>query len=196
MEFGLKRKDSGVYMIKNILNGKIYIGSAVCLSSRLSHHFYQLKNNCHHSKHLQNAWNLNSDCFICGIIEFVEDKALLTKIEQVYIDKYNSANDRYGYNICPIAGSNLGSKQHRGLAERSIRMKGSGNNFYNKRHTPSSLKLISEGNFQKKLTTENINEIKYLVNYGVSQTIVAKIFNVGQPHISKIINNMKRTKTY
>jgi group I intron endonuclease len=196
MKFGLSKNDSGIYMIKNLINGKIYVGSAVHLSDRLSHHFHQLINNSHHSIHLQNAWNQNNTCFVCGVIEFVEDKSQLTLVEQKYIDKYNSANDKYGYNICPVAGSSLGCKQRRGLKERSKKMTGSGNNFYNKKHKTESLYLISNNNARKILTNENIIEIKFLNDYGVSQTIIANIFNVGQPHISKIINNRKRINTY
>ena len=196
MKFGLNRNDSGIYVIKNIINGKVYIGSAVHLTERLSNHFHQLKNNCHHSIHLQNAWNQKNSYFVCGVIEFVNDKKLLTVTEQKYIDKYNSANDKFGYNICPIAGSNLGCKQTRGRIERSIRMRGSNNNFYNKKHKPESLYLISENSDNRVLTNDNIQEIKFLSDYGVSQYIIAKIFHVGQPYISKIINNKKRNKIY
>jgi group I intron endonuclease len=196
MQFGLKRQDSGVYMIKNIINGKVYIGSAIHLCDRLSKHFHDLTNNKHHSMHLQNAWNQNKCYFVCGVIEFVENKENLIEIEQKYINKYKSANENFGYNICPIAGSNLGCKQVRGVEERSKKMSGSGNNFYDKKHTSEALHLISESNVQKKLTNENIKEIKFLHNYGVSQRTIAKIFNVGQPHICKIINNIRRTKTY
>ena len=197
MKFGLNRNDSGIYMIKNLLNGKVYIGSALHLSDRLSNHFHLLETNKHHSTHLQNTWNLNSDYFICGVIEFVNDKTQLTTIEQKYIDKYSSANDKYGYNICPIAGSNLGCKLTRGLVERSEKMKGSGNNFYNKKHTEESLKLILESNIFKTLSNKNIDEIKRLWNSGeYKQHELAKMFNVGQPYVSKIVNNIRRTKNY
>ena len=72
MQFGLKRQDSGVYMIKNIINGKVYIGSAVHLCDRLSKHFHDLTNNKHHSMHLQNAWNQNKDYFISLRLERAE----------------------------------------------------------------------------------------------------------------------------
>lgn len=196
-KYGISTNNSGIYMIKNIINNKVYIGSAKKLVSRLSNHRHLLNNNKHHSIHLQHAWNkYGEDVFIFGVIKVVEDLDKLIEFEQNFIDKYKSSNDKYGYNICPLAKNNLGSKHQRGINDKKRRMTGKGNNFYNKKHSPEALFKISENNFQKKLTIENINEIKFLYEEGVTQDIIAKIFNVGQPHISKIINNRKRTKNY
>lgn len=197
IEYGLKTTDSGVYVIKNINNGKVYVGSATHLITRLSAHFHDLKNNKHHSAHLQNAWNLNINHFVCGVIEFVEDKNQLRIVEQKYIDKFNSANSEYGYNICPIARNNLGCKQTRGMVERSKKMTGTGNHFFGKHHTVESIKNISKNSQNRKLDCNEIDEIKYLWNCGgLKQPEIAKIFNVGQPYISKIVNNIQRVKIY
>jgi predicted GIY-YIG superfamily endonuclease len=51
-KYGINIKDSGVYLIKNLYNGKVYIGSAKCLISRLSSHRFLLNNNKYHSRHL------------------------------------------------------------------------------------------------------------------------------------------------
>jgi group I intron endonuclease len=201
IEYGLKTTDSGVYMIKNITNGKVYIGSAVHLIERLSSHFYSLRNNKHHSIHLQNAWNLNIYHFVCGVIEFVQDKSQLKIIEQKYIDKYNSANDEFGYNICPIARNNLGCKQTRGMKEKSERMIGSKNHFFDKHHTPEALHKISESNKFRKLSNDNVSEIRYLWNnsgYEASELapVLATIFGVQKKYIISIVNNKKRIKNY
>lgn len=196
-KFGINVNDGGIYLIKNLFNDKVYIGSAKKLISRLSNHRHLLNNNKHHSVHLQHAWNkCGEDVFIFGVIKIVINLNELTKIEQKYIDKYKSSKDKYGYNICPLAKNNLGSKHQRGIEDKKRRMTGRGNNFYNKKHTPEALFKISENNIQKKLTIENINEIKLLNTQGVTQDIIAKIFKVGQPHISRIINNKVRTKNY
>lgn len=47
-----------IYQIKNILNGKIYIGSTKNYKKRFSNHKHDLKNNKHKNTHLQSAWNL------------------------------------------------------------------------------------------------------------------------------------------
>ena len=196
-EYGIESNKSGVYMIKNIINNKLYIGSAIKLNERLSNHFHMLKNNKHHSIHLQNAWNLNKYYFVCGVIEYVSDYKKLNIFEQKYIDLYNSSNQKYGYNICPLAKNNLGSKHQKGIEEKRKRMLGSGNNFYGKKHSLESLKKISEFNGQKKLSNKDVENIKILYKNGnMKQHELAKIYNVGRPYISKIINNKKRNKIY
>jgi excinuclease UvrABC nuclease subunit len=44
---------SGIYCIKNIINDKMYIGSAVNLKTRRYEHFHFLTKNKHHNRHLQ-----------------------------------------------------------------------------------------------------------------------------------------------
>lgn len=197
VEYGLKKNNSGVYMIKNIINGKVYIGSASNLIIRLSHHLHDLKNNKHHSLHLQRAWNKNDNYFIFGVLEFIEDKTLLVSTEQKYIDLYKSYDDSLGYNICPIAGSSLGSKKLRGKEERSLKMIGDKNFFYNKKHKPESLKLISDNSAKKILSAGDIYKIKELCEAKIlKQYEIAKMFGVHPTHISKIYKNKSRTKIY
>lgn len=96
---------SGVYSITNTLNGHVYIGSAVNISRRWSQHTLLLNRNCHHSGHLQNAWNkYGSDNFEFTVLEYCEID-YLTRCEQFYIDSEYPA-----YNMSPTAGSNLGIK--------------------------------------------------------------------------------------
>ena len=50
---------SGIYQIRNKINGKIYIGSSADkkgILQRWKQHVKDLKNNIHHNKHLQTAW--------------------------------------------------------------------------------------------------------------------------------------------
>lgn len=97
--------NSGVYKITNLINGKIYIGSAVNLNRRCYQHFYHLKNNNHHSNYLQKAFNKY------GIENFIFEtilkcsKEYLLIIEQYLIDYYKPQ-----YNICKIAGNLSGFK--------------------------------------------------------------------------------------
>ena len=42
-------KKSGIYQIRNLVNGKIYVGSAVNLRARMQSHFGELKNNKHNN---------------------------------------------------------------------------------------------------------------------------------------------------
>jgi len=193
---GVNSKDSGVYLIKNILDGKVYVGSAKRLVERISNHKILLRGNRHHSTHLQHAWNkYGENVFIFGVLEVIENYSDLTIIEQKYIDKYRSADDKFGYNICPKAENNLGSKHTKGIEEKRKRMKGEGNNFYNKKHSEKAKYFIGLNNHQRKLNDEDINKIKEMWWSGdYSQQIIANIFKITQPHVSKIVNNRKRIK--
>jgi len=93
----------GVYKIENKENGKVYIGSSNNIYSRFKNHKTLLKNNKHHSNHLQYAWNkYGGNNFIFEILEEVEDKQLLRNKELEYSLKYDSLNPKKGYNIAPI----------------------------------------------------------------------------------------------
>lgn len=48
---------SGIYGIRNIVNGKIYVGQTKDFKHRWREHVRELNHNIHHNKHLQNAWN-------------------------------------------------------------------------------------------------------------------------------------------
>jgi len=50
-------KNCGIYIIRNLVNNKIYIGSSVNIKRRFSQHKSTLRHNTHRNKHLQNAWN-------------------------------------------------------------------------------------------------------------------------------------------
>jgi predicted GIY-YIG superfamily endonuclease len=49
-------KTCGIYYIKNIINGKIYIGSSVQIGIRWQQHKAALRENKHHCIYLQHAW--------------------------------------------------------------------------------------------------------------------------------------------
>jgi group I intron endonuclease len=99
----------GIYCIYCKINNKIYIGSSIDLKKRKYMHFWFLKHNRHHSRHLQGAYNkygLENMVFI--IIENT-DKSNLIKLEQKYLDKYKSFDQEKGFNISPTAGNTLGN---------------------------------------------------------------------------------------
>lgn len=93
---------SGVYQIFNPYNNKRYIGSSINIEKRFKQHKSSLRGNRHHNKHLQNAWNKYKDILIFEPLEYCEPEYLL-ELEQYYIDFYNSADRRFGYNIDAVA---------------------------------------------------------------------------------------------
>lgn len=112
-------KKSGIYQIRNLVNGKIYVGSAVNLRKRMYNHLNNLKHNKHCNIKLQNAYNkYGENNLVFEIIELVPDKEQLLDQEQYYIDTLNTVNE--GYNICPTAGNQLGLKH---TLETKIKMR-------------------------------------------------------------------------
>lgn len=102
---------SGIYIIKNLLNGKVYVGSAVSIKRRWAKHKHQLNKNKHHSKHLQRSWNkYGKDNFFFEVLQVVANKQDLIFEEQRHIDSFKSYDRKFGYNISPTAGSSLGVK--------------------------------------------------------------------------------------
>jgi len=150
---------SGIYKIRNKINNKLYIGSSINIELRWIRHLRQLRANNHHSKALQNAYNLyKEENFEFSIIESLnEDNSLLLR-EQFYLDLHQTYNPENGYNICKIAGNSSGRKPSEETKEKMrIAMK-SKPRFYKRSLTESQeqefIRLVSEG-----------KTLKYLSNY-------------------------------
>lgn len=89
---------SGIYIIKNKVNGKFYVGSSCNCEERFSTHKTLLRKGEHHSVVLQRAWNKYGERnFIFKVIEECCVERLLDR-EQFYIDNFNPH-----YNSNPFA---------------------------------------------------------------------------------------------
>jgi group I intron endonuclease len=85
----------GIYQIKNLITGDLYIGQSVNLNKRKTQHFYRLRKNNHHSSYMQNSFNKYGESkFEFTIILYCEPNEL-TFYEQLLVDKWNPA-----YNTC------------------------------------------------------------------------------------------------
>lgn len=104
-------KQTGVYEIFNLTNGKRYVGSAAkSFVGRWRSHRNLLRKGKHHSRHLQGAWDKCGEAaFEFRILEVTPPDEAVAR-EQFWIDLHQAANDQHGYNIAPTAGSGLGIK--------------------------------------------------------------------------------------
>jgi group I intron endonuclease len=101
----------GIYAIRHVESGKLYIGSAVSIKRRWKLHRSHLDAGRHHSYTLQRAWSeYGSEAFVFEVLEVVPDKNDLTLIEQRYFDQFRPFDSELGYNVSPTAGSPLGTK--------------------------------------------------------------------------------------
>lgn len=102
---------SGVYVITNTSNGKVYVGSAVNVRRRWGEHRRTLRLGSHHSRTLQRAWmKYGEQSFHLHVVCVLTDKTGLVICEQSWLDKLRPFDPSRGYNINPTAQSRLGAK--------------------------------------------------------------------------------------
>jgi len=136
---------SGIYQIKNKMNGHCYIGSSNNIRERWRKHIYDLDRDRHHSCHLQNAWKkYGSTCFEFSVIELCFIFELIFR-EQHYLDILKPE-----YNILPNARSRIGYKASpETRAKMSLAQMGNKKGL-NRKHTPEELVKMSIANTGKK----------------------------------------------
>ena len=109
---------AGLYHIRNIVDGKVYVGSAVNLKHRWFKHRVLLRSKKHHSTHLQHAWDkYGEQAFVFEVLETCDKECLLNK-EQNLLDSTASFDDTKGYNMAPKAYSQLGRKHSEETKQR------------------------------------------------------------------------------
>lgn len=102
---------SGVYAIRHVESGKVYVGSSRDVRRRLFAHLYALRETSHCSPHLQAAWTKYGEKeFEFCLVERVEDLSSLVAREQAWIDSTRCCEKSSGYNVRRVAESNLGMK--------------------------------------------------------------------------------------
>jgi group I intron endonuclease len=142
--------DSGIYLIKNILDDKVYIGSSINLKDRRYKHFWMLERGIHDNQHLQNSYNkFGEENFKFEILENCEYDLLVEK-ENYYIEKYKSIDSEFGFNLAKVTESrrnNLNEIVKKNLSKHNLNKNGNFNKF----------RLI-------EIETDKINEFDNLVD--------------------------------
>lgn len=140
----------GIYVIRNLVNNKFYVGSTVNLRQRFHQHFGSLSNGYHHNPHLQSAWNKYGESFFeFAVIEVVESKEQILVREQEWIDNLGAAEREDCYNFCAQAGSHLGRKRSDETRRKlSVAITG-------KKHSTEAKQKMREAKLGKKLTEEH-----------------------------------------
>jgi hypothetical protein len=105
-EYQERVKPSGVFQVRNLVNGKVLLGSSLNLEGPLNKHRFMLRINGHPNKELQKDWNdLGPEQFSFEILETVHIsdnpnfnlKDELTLLEEIWLEKLQPFGER-GYN--------------------------------------------------------------------------------------------------
>lgn len=97
---------AGVFQIKNLVNGKIFLGSGLDARGILNGQQAQLKFKAHRNKALQQDWNkYGSDQFSCDVLEYLEPadnpdydvRGDLAVLEELWLEKLEPYGEK-GYN--------------------------------------------------------------------------------------------------
>ncbi len=201
---------SGIYKIINLVNNKIYIGSSINISVRITSHKNTLKNNKHCNHYLQRSYNkYGKENFKFELIEYCNEEDLSLK-EEYYINKFNSNNKINGYNLESfLNGRKRHSEQsklkignsHRGktkiitqewrdnISKATLGMKRSN-------ETKNNIRLAKLGKKRKKFSDkwkENLSKSKsfHCDVYNLNRELILE--NVDSRVISKYLNCTTRT---
>jgi len=105
-----KTEKIGIYQIKNLIDGKLYIGGSVSIKRRFSLHKHLLNHNKHFNQSLQASWNTcgNNNFEFSVIIECEKDKLDFNESHFIAINKSN--NSEFGFNKRIDCKTNAGNK--------------------------------------------------------------------------------------
>ena len=207
------RKIFGIYQIKNLVNGKIYIGSSVNIARRWREHKTELRKDRHGNIYLQRSWNkYGEEEFEFSVLLLLNKKDNLIIKEQEYLDTLCPE-----YNLAYKAGASMKGKRHTNETKKKMSnsSKGDKNGFFGKRHTKESIKKISkagegrifsleareklsklhrgENHYHTTLTNDSVVKIRDLWKIGkYTQVEIGKMFGVN----NKIINNIINYRTW
>lgn len=169
---------SGIYIIRNLLTKKVYIGSAKNIKQRLHEHKSMLRRGAHHSKYLQHVYNKNPNILLFSILEICSIDKLI-KREQYWLDFFLSYKKEYGYNNVPTAYSSLGRKF---TAETKNKISNSHKGMK---------KSWSKGNFPKKPIIHIFNNIE---TFYTSIKEASNILNINYTTITRLVTNPRKSK--
>ena len=175
------QNESGIYIIKNLVNNKIYVGQTTMkFIKRFWHHRWMLANNKHDNEHLQKAWNkYGSNNFEFSVVYVRQNNECLNSKEIEYIKQYNSIKN--GYNI--QSGGNVilceyipaSSRKRVGEINRKRLL---GSKLSEKTKMKMSKSRQGSKNGFAKLTEQDVLQIKQMIKDGYKPKEIYTKFNI------------------
>jgi len=91
---------SGIYLITNLTNGKVYVGMSSNTRQRWVDHRKKLRNGTHANPHLQSAWAMYGEgSFRFEVVQVESDLTKLPDLEQHHIINLRALDPDHGYNM-------------------------------------------------------------------------------------------------
>lgn len=129
-----------IYIIKNVVSNKVYIGQTINFNRRKSEHKFSLKYNKCDNRYIQGDLNkYGIDSFKFEILEDNVNAENLLERETYWINYYGGIDSENVYNEKDINNIN---KQARDNLSNSV--KGCKNGMYGKHHTTKTKQILSE----------------------------------------------------
>src|SRR4030067_118309 len=101
---------TGIYAIKHIGSGRMYIGCSVNIEQRWRQHLHKLRSERHPTQKLQNAWTKHGETmFEFIVLESCHEYEMIA-VEQRQIDDSECFGS--GYNISAVAGRERAGMKH------------------------------------------------------------------------------------
>jgi group I intron endonuclease len=182
-------KGQFIYKIINNYNGKFYVGSTIDTKERFRVHRVRLRNNKHHSHHLQAAWNkYGESCFVFCVVESIPPEESLQQAEDRWLAEH--VGKEYCYNIskysdAPLRGRTGDKHPNFGVPrteEERLAISASLKEYYGgdvtkhprfgKKHSPESIAQMAE---TRKANGKAAGENHYRYGKTVSEEVRKKI---------------------
>jgi len=153
---------SGIYIIKNVNNNKVYVGSSINIKNREYKHFWMLERGSHDNLHLQKSYNKHGkSSFVFEVIEIC-DIPLLIKKENYYINNFKSNDIKFGYNLATVNEFRRNSFNH------EVKVKLSKFNL-NKNNNFSKFSLTNIDSMETFIFESLVDGANYLIEEGFTK---------------------------
>jgi group I intron endonuclease len=188
----------GVYQIRNLRNGKIYIGSSDDLTARWRDHRKQLRSGKHPALRLKaDVLEFGLGAFVFEILEEVRSGANLRDAEQRYLDLLKPCDPAIGYNSYPNARGAHGvtrsaeTKQKMREARLKVEMTPEWNRHISEGRKRSAVaKAATEAlnKAKRALSDDEVREVMRLHQQGVAAEAIGDRFGVSRRPIRAILS--------
>lgn len=162
-------KGAGVYVVKHLPSGRVYVGSSANCAQRWRQHLSDLRAGDHHAPTMREAWLSDGESSLKMIVlARIENPEERLGLEAYYIKLFRSTDPRFGFNLY------LDGHSARGYKARS--------------ESRARMSAAQQGvkSVHAKLTEDQVREVRRMRKDGVSLTAISKRFSVNYEIIQGI----------